>query len=1153
MAANFPWFPLLHTHTCYSLLDGITSPKEWLQWCLENKVPAISFTDHGNAISFFDIIRFKDYTKDFNKKNKTNHPLDAVTGIPGVEFYVKIDKDSEYHHHMCVWATSSKGYANLMKLSSLAFDDIKSIWGSNKARITIKQLLEYKEGLAFGTACIGGIVGDAVSRGNVTEAEEAFRKLLDWFGKDLYVEFHANTLTHEWDKDKKCHVQRAPHPIDGNIDHYKTYNNFLMRMVGKYGGKPIPVCDAHFIKEEDKTLQDCVLRNGSTTGWHYHGSVHQRTPDEIYDILKSHLGGQLTPDLFKSWCANATEIADKAKSINIKFDYHLPHIGVPFEIQKQTQDYNEQTRLVLMERIKKHGRWREEPAYIERFEKELDVIMKNDSLNFLPYFLVLDDVCEYARSIGLLQNIARGSAGGCLISYYLKIIHIDPIKEKLPFERFLSHARIRGGSYPDIDLDFPSRPEIVTYLKDRYGLGFAQISTFTKIKTKNAIKDAMYAIHGRLRTDPEVDAVCKVIDDSPQGVDEYGFLYGYTDDEDNYHLGEIEKKDALKAFFSRYPEIEAMVKRLIGVVRGWSRHASAFVIASIDLSDGRVPTMRMKDAESGTWVTVTQYNGKMVEQSKLVKADLLCINTLQSISEATRLIKERHGLDFLKEDKFGVAAIYRLPEEKDVYEDFCLAKTDSSFQFSTDMIKKVLPDFIPTQREHLSALTALERPGALDAPMFDTTAAKYYIDVRQGRRQVQYVHEDLAPILEETNGVFVYQEQVMRFMVDIVGYTIEKSDVVRSAIGKKQLDIIQATFKDIREACELRGWTDSQIETICQQIQAFAKYSFNRSHSRSYAELGYVTMYLKHFFPLEWWTGVLNAKLENDKEDDLRGFISLLGSKVTAPSLATPSKRFVIRGKKIVAPVGAIKGVGEVAIEELCVKGPFTSIEDFVERVDARSVNSGAFFCSLLAGAADEFMDLSKPYAEAKRELVEKYVALRKATKKKTEIRDGALEVDAFNIFVNQKNHNMCFNRLLLEDQDVQFSIRKLWPGLKLTGDPMIPFVFQNTIVLSSTATAVSLKNNNYEEQVGMVLLFDEAEVKRGVSKRSGRPWELLSITANDGYDQVEIAMWDRNRTPKWKPGHPIFVKGILKDGYKAKVSITAREIYSLHDAAAPL
>jgi DNA polymerase-3 subunit alpha len=1153
MAHKYPWFPLLHTHTCYSLLDGVSTPKEWLHWCLEKGVPAVSFTDHGNVISFYDIIRFKNYTKDYNKKNGTDYPLDAVTGIPGIEVYVKMDKDSDYHNHMCIWATSNKGYANLMKLSSLAFDDIKSVWGNNKARVNIKQLLEHKEGLAFGTACIGGAVGDAYSRGDVAKAEEVYQKYLDWFGDSFYVEFHANNLTHEWDKERKCHIARAPHPVDGSRDYYKSYNNFLLQMVYKYGGKPVPVCDAHFIHPDDKTLQDCILRNGGTTGWHYHNSMHQRNPDEVFQILKGHLGDFFTEEMYLEWIGNAMEIANKAKSIDVKFDYHLPYIEIPSEIQKQTADYNEQTRLYLMERIKQHGRWRDLPEYKERFDKELDVIMKNDSLNFIPYFLVLDDVCEYARSIGLLQNIARGSAGGCLISYYLKIIHIDPIKENLPFERFLSHARIRGGSYPDIDLDFPSRPEIVKYLKDKYGLGFAQISTFTKIKTKNAIKDAMYAIHGRLRTDPEVDAVCKTIADSAQGVDEFGFLYGYTDDEDNYHQGEVERNQTLRAFFIKYPEIEAMVKRLIGVVRGWSRHASAFVIASIDLANGRVPTMRMKDAESGEMVTVTQYNGKMVENSKLVKADLLCINTLQSVAEATRLIKERHGLDFLKEDKYGVAAIYRLPEEKEVYDDFCKSSTDSAFQFNTDMIKKVLPDFIPTQREHLSALTALERPGALDAPMFDTTAAQYYIDVRQGKRSVQYVHPDLKPILKDTNGVFCYQEQVMQFTTDIVGYSIEKADIVRSAIGKKNLDVIQATFADIREKCSQRGWTEDQINTVCQQIQAFAKYSFNRSHSRAYAELGYVTMYLKHFFPLEWWTAVLNAKLDNSKEDDLRAFISLLGNKITAPTIMEPSKRFVIKGKKIVAPIGAIKGVGGVAIEELCEKGPFKSIEDFVERVDGRAVNSGAFFSAVLAGAADGFMSEGKPYAEAKKELVDSYVALRKKMKKNTEIRETVLETDPFNIFVHQKNHNMCFNRLLLQDEGIQASMKRMWPGLKSTGDSLIPFVFQETIVVGSTNTANSLKNNKYKEKVAMILLFDEAELKRGVSKKTGKEWELLSILANDGYDQVEVSIWDRDKLPKWKSGHPIFVRGTLRDGYKAKVSIAADEIYSLHDSASSI
>jgi DNA polymerase-3 subunit alpha len=236
------------------------------------------------------------------------------------------------------------------------------------------------------------------------------------------------------------------------------------------------------------------------------------------------------------------------------------------------------------------------------------------------------------------------------------------VAANLPFERFLSHARIKAGSFPDIDLDIAdrARPFVMKYLQDKYGLGFAQISTFSKMKTKNAIKDAMYALYGRNRKDEEITAVCDEIDDSPQGVDEYDFLYGYVDQEGEEHKGEIEKKPILANFFQQKPEVEEMVKKLLGSIRGWSRHASAFVISTIDLADGRVPTMLMSDKNLGD-VLVTQFDANMVEKSGLVKADILGIKTLTMASDAMALIKQNHNIDFLEEEK-GVPLIYRLPD-----------------------------------------------------------------------------------------------------------------------------------------------------------------------------------------------------------------------------------------------------------------------------------------------------------------------------------------------------------------------------------------------------------------------------------------------------------------------------------------------------------
>src|ERR1035437_6903081 len=750
----------LHNHSKYSLLDAVPSPEEWVGWCLESGTPALAITDHGTAISMYDALRTKEFIANHNKEHKTEHPLDAVTLIPAVELYVKLNAEDKSHFHITAWAASTEGYHNLMKLSSVAYGDTVSFYGSVKARVTFDQIKQYKKGIKFGTGCIAGPIGKAFWDGDRKLAEERFLTYKELFGDDLYVEFHCNDVTHNFNKTTGGFdpIPGDECSCDGNKQ--KGYNLFLRDMVDKYGGKCIPVTDAHFIAPEDKVIQDCLLKNGNSNGWYFYESYHQLRSEQMFEKLKVHLGDWLTEGRFSEWIDNTYEVAEAAKNISIKFDYHLPRAIIPSHIQTKTADYDTQTYYYMMELIKEHGRWNNDPVYLARFKQEVDVIMKNEKLNFIPYFLIYEDIGRFARSKGILQNIARGSAGGSLLSYYLKIIHVDPIKAKLPFERFLSHARIKAGSFPDIDADIGDRARslIMDYLRDKYGLGFAQIATFSKMKTKNAIKDAMFAVYGRNRNDPEVRIICDSVPDSPQGVDEYDFLYGYTDEEGNYNAGQLEINKQLANFFTTYPDVERMVKKLIGTIRGWSRHASAFVISTLDLSAERVPTMVMKDKELGN-IVCTQYDASMVEKCGLVKADILGIKTLTAVSDCVALVRDK--VNYLQEEK-GVPYIYRLPESEAVYDDFYNKDTDSSFQFNTDLIKGMVQEFNPTNRKHLADFTALARPGSLDFQIElggskenkllgqgkpgdkeTMSAAELYMRVKGGIGKEHYVHEDL--------------------------------------------------------------------------------------------------------------------------------------------------------------------------------------------------------------------------------------------------------------------------------------------------------------------------------------------------------------------------------------------------------------------------
>lgn len=1465
---SFPEPAQLHCHSRYSYTDSLPSIKEWTEWCISTNTPGFSVVDHGNAAALFEISKVKD-----------------VIGIPGTGLHVELNGSLFY---LNAWATSEEGYRNIIKLSSLGWENRTTISGVEFPTLKdIELIKKYSSGIVFGLPGVNGPVTSFLESRQYLEAEQVVSFLSS--NLDIRLELAAVDIYKKYDGD----IGFCSYNVEeGNIQ--KAINKFYWDMAKKYKLQCVPVVDAHFINPEDKIVVDCLSKNSFDDNRYFFETRNQITSNRMFAILENHIG--IKPNEYLSLVMNTHEIMNKAANISIKHDYHLPKINIPEYIKAKTSDYNEQTYYYTMQLIKKHGRWNDSPEYIERFKKEIDVIMKNSTLNFLPYFLVYEDVCHFARSCGFMQGIARGSAGGSLLSFYLKIIHIDPVATNLPFERFLSHARIRAGSFPDIDLDIAdkARPLVMQYLKDTYGLGFAQIATFSTMKTKNAIKDAMWALYGRHRKDPEVAAVCDAIDDSPQGVDEYDFLYGYVDQEGEEHTGEISKKEILANFFKNKPEVETMVQKLIGSIRGWSRHASAFVISTLDLSGDRVPTMVMDDKELGT-IYVTQYDASMVEKSGLVKADILGVKTLTMASDAIKLIKENHGVDFLEEEN-GVSLIYRLPNrDKGVFADFYNRDTESSFQFNTELIKGFAREFAPTCREDLAAMTALCRPGALDAPFEDTTATKFYMDVRNGNRNKKYIHPDLEPILSESNGVFCiaedqdvltktglkkiqdismgdmvktedgswqkvllkvnngtkkilrimasngaqlkctpdhkiltnrgwieaqdltkndliksfwmsdesrntgslkdwffgllladgnltastinvacsseefaekvvalskeafglespystkrgncwyavlrhkpaksgffskdyepnpvmsflkergalgkdcytktlnlahvtlqtligfiegdgclatnrirlcnrdlayslflgfqahripssfeekqgvyivsfhdyesklsyriktpilkkitsvyvprsflpklskkekhhqhtsgrrlkipfvskfvadqcgvkchdlwskvlrvedlkeecvvydlsvesvhsfvvgghvvhncYQEEIMKFLVDIVGYSWEESDLIRSAIAKKKHEVIMDAFKRIRVSCKERGWTEEQIEIICQQVQAFSRYSFNKSHSWAYGEFGYITLYLKHHYKFEWWSSVLNNE---DKEDRIRRYISYLGDIIASPSIKDPMDGYTIKGDKLIAPISAIKGVGPAVVKEVLAKGPFKDLKDYVERVDHTKANIGSMTAFIKSRAADTLMDESIPeYIPRREKFMKDYLKYRKA---KSVFKEEMYKVDPISIFLDEKNINQSFNKHLLLYEGIGEILEARWPALRPTGRLGIPYVMGDANILASVKVAEGFLKKGLEQEVGMILLFEGSDFKQGISKK-GKPYSKLDIHLSDGFSTIECTDWNRKQALNWPKNTIVYVRGKLKPGWKMPVGITISEI----------
>lgn len=1138
---NVAELPQLHLHSEFSNTDSVISVEEWVHWAISNKIHAVSFPDHNWSASLFKSINPKLVAEKINKIHKLNISTNDFFIVPSISINVTAKKyNISQHFRLNVWATSNEGYFNLIKLASMGWETSIDDSDVKLSIIDIDLLKDVKEGLVFGTGCEKGLIGTVRMSNSDDKAEEIVLSIIEDIGA-CFIEVLPIDISKFFDKELGFRSFAKDLALsNGNLA--ETINKISINLIDKHKFPFVISSAAHFINQDEKILQDVVCKSSFKDRRFFYESRHQKSINEQYAILKRQLGDWMNLEKLEQARKNANLIVEKAKNINITHNYHLPKIEIPSSISDKTSDYDKQIYLLMMTKIKQHGRWSDDPVYVDRFKKELDVIWKNSKLNFLPYFLMYEDICAYARSQGILQNLARGSAGGCLISYYLKIIHIDPIKENLPFERFLSHARINANSFPDIDLDLGQRGPVLKYLAEKYKLGFAQIGTFQRFKTKNAIKDAMFAVFGRNRMDKEIMDVCDTIPDSPQGLDEEKFLYGYIDSEGVVHKGHIEQNETIQIFFKQYPEIEQIVKRLIGLPKGMGRHASAFVISTLNLSSERVPTMLFEDPDIGV-VPVTQFEAPMVEKSGLVKADILGLTTIKTLENVIGLIKSRSGVDLLEENDKGVQFIYRLPEDNKVYEDFYKRKTDSSFQFNTDLIKGYVQKFAPIRRQDLSDLTALCRPGALDVEFVPgVSATQFYIDVRNGIRRPEYIHEDLAEILEVTNGVVVYQEQLMEILVKFCGYSLEESDQIRSAIAKKKRDVMLKTFDRIRSETTKTGWTHEQAQKLCEVVEAYSNYSFNKSHSRSYGELGYITMYLKHHFPLEWWASELN----NSEESKIRHYVSILEDKISPPSILNPSDSFTIVGNKIAAPLSTVKGLGPASINAIVKNGPYSSVEDFINKMKS-PVNISHFSALLKAGVFDDLRPDNVSVSEARIE----FIKLIKSIKKIKTFNTSEIDFSPLGIFLGQRDIYKCFNKVLLDDSTIRKEITEIWPSMKETRRKDIPLAFGThpTIPVISSVKVASkllesheLSDANSKIKVAMVGLFQSSSHRSGISKKN-KPWSKVDVILSDGLTTIECTKWEEKRAFRYPTNSLVYIMGYLKRGWKGGPSIEIVDI----------
>ena len=950
-------FVHLHVHTQYSILDGQASVKRLVDKAISDGMRGIAITDHGNMMAI------KEFYNYVNKVNKGKSDEEKFKPIIGCEVYVaerrlfnRDQKEDVRGHHLILLAKNEKGYHNLIKIVSKAWSEGYYY----TPRTDKEELKKYKEGLVCCSACLGGEIPQLIIKGELQAAEDAINWYKNTFGEDYYLELQLHKAT----------VERANHEV---YQIQEDVNKHIIELSKKCGVKLVCTNDVHFVDEENAEAHDRLicLSTGKDLDdpkrMLYSKQEWLKTKAEMNELF-GYVPEALT---------NTVEICDSVEFYSIDSAPIMPTFAIPEEFgteelyrEKFSHEdlFNEFTcdekGNVVMSRedgekkIKKLGGYDKlyriklegdylrkltydgaKKCYPEPFSQELTDridfelhIMK--TMGFPGYFLIVQDFIRAAREeLGVAVGPGRGSAAGSVVAYCLKITRVDPIKYDLLFERFLNPDRI---SLPDIDVDFDDdgRGEVLKWVTEKYGQEkVAHIITYGTMATKLAIKDV--ARVQKLPLD-ESNRLCKAIPDRlPDGK------------KMNLPNAIAAVPELREAEASPNPVLRDTIKyakMLEGNVRNTGVHACGTIICRDDITD-HVPISIAEDKSTGEKMLVTQYEGSVIEETGLIKMDFLGLKTLSIINEALINIKQSVGVEI---------DIDNIPiDDRLTYDLYCKGNTIGTFQFESPGMQKHLRELQPSTFEDLIAMNALYRPGPMD----------YIPDFIQRKHNPELVKYDLPCMekyLKDTYGITVYQEQVMLLSRLLANFTRGESDTLRKAMGKKLKDKLDQLKPKFIEGGKSNGHPAETLEKIWADWEKFASYAFNKSHATCYSWVAYQTAYLKAHYPSQYMAGALSRNLSNITEiTKLMQECTSMGIKVLGPDVNESRRKFSVnKNGDIRFGLCAVKGVGENAVQSIIdereANGPFTSIFDFVERVNLTACNRKNLECLALSGAFDE-------------------------------------------------------------------------------------------------------------------------------------------------------------------------------------------------------
>ena len=1072
-------FVHLHLHTQYSLLDGANKIGELIPRISELGMPAVAMTDHGNMFGAVDFYRAADAA--------------GVQPIIGCEAYVapksRFDKsqarsddpETAGNYHLVLLSMNETGYRNLCKLVSSAYQE----GFYYKPRIDRELLREFNEGLICLSGCLGSEVNQAIQRGDVKQARQVASEFAQIFDKDrYYIEVQDNHLAEQ-----------------------EVSNRELYSIAKDLGLPLVATNDCHYLGADDAEAHEALLciQTGKTLDdpnrWKFGtDQLFVKSPEQMRAAFPE----------FPEAIDNTLDLAKRCDFKMSFGQYEFPVYELP-EGESLEEALRRESRAGLDERLailRKSSDWDESQAaaYDDRLAEELGVI---ERMGFPGYFLIVADFIQWSKRNGIPVGPGRGSAAGSVVAWAMQITDIDPIVHGLLFERFLNPER---KSMPDIDVDFcyERRDEVLQYVREKYGEDrVAQIITFGTLKGKAALKDVGRVLEFGFT---ETDRMAKLYPAARQGRD----VPLAQALETEKRLAEIRHKG------QREEKLFAYALRLEGLMRHASKHAAGVVIGAKPLVEN-VPLCVDKEG-----VVLTQFSGTDIEKVGLIKFDFLGLKTLTMIQDAVNRIREGKGVEI---------DLANLPlDDKKAYRLLGRGETVGIFQMESSGMAQLVKRLKPTCFEDIVAINALYRPGPLESGIVDN-----FIDRKHGREVTTYPHPLLEPVLKETYGVMVYQEQVMQAARVLAGYSLGDADNLRRAMGKKKLEEMARERTRFCEGAAKNGLDEKNAGDIFDTIEKFAGYGFNKSHAAAYALISFQTAYLKAHYPEEFVAALMTLEM-SDADKTHKNIAEARARKIPVlpPDVNESRENFTVSGEKIRFGLGAVKGVGEKAIqailEERDENGAFEGLDDLVCRITSTHLNRRVLESLVKCGAFDN-TGVDRASLLANLEDLMRWAAL------------AAANVNQGNLFVGGgKGGREKFSFNFVEAWEAEELLRqeKETLGFFITGHPLDRYRRQLKKLV--TCTTAGLRTQQPQQKVTLAGVIQGLRLK---NSKKGDRYATFFFEDLDGI--VEVIAWPdayRKNEPLITSSEPLSITGRL-DISEERCQVIADQFIRLDEARA--